>query len=148
MSLLFFLWRHLWHMEFLRLGVKVELQLQAYATATATPDLSHICDLCCTLQQCQILNQLSKVRNQNCILMDSTPWATMGTPSATLNIFNVNFILFYFILYFRVTPTVQGSSQARGQIRTAAASRHLCHSNVGSEPCLWPTPQLKLMLGT
>ena len=33
--------------------VKSELQLQAYATAMATPDLSHICDLDCSLQQHQ-----------------------------------------------------------------------------------------------
>ena len=33
-------------------GVKLELQMQAYTTATATQDLSHICDLCCSLQQC------------------------------------------------------------------------------------------------
>ena len=38
------------------------------------------------------------------------------------------------------------SSQAKGQIRTAAAS--LCHSpsNARSEPCLQPTPQLNAML--
>ena len=32
----FFLWPHLWHMEVLRLGVKLELQLPPYATGTAT----------------------------------------------------------------------------------------------------------------
>ena len=35
----------------------------AYATAMATVDLSHICDLCCSLWQCWILNPLSKARN-------------------------------------------------------------------------------------
>ena len=39
-SLLFcFLWPHLWHMEFPRLGVKSELQLPTQATATAMLDL-------------------------------------------------------------------------------------------------------------
>ena len=33
-----------------------ELQLLAYATVTATWDPSPICDLCCNLQQCWILN--------------------------------------------------------------------------------------------
>ena len=33
---------------------------------------------------------------------------------------------------------------ARGRIRAAAAS--LRHSNTGSEPCLWPTPQLRATL--
>ena len=38
--------------KFPRLGIKSELQLPAYAIATATPDLSGICDLCHSLQQC------------------------------------------------------------------------------------------------
>ena len=58
----YYLWLHLWHMEVPRLGVESELQLQAYVTARATPNLSHICDLCCSLQQSQILNSLSKAR--------------------------------------------------------------------------------------
>ena len=40
---------HPWPMEAPRLGVKLELQLPAYATATATPDLSHVCNLHCSL---------------------------------------------------------------------------------------------------
>ena len=61
-----FLQPHLQHMEVLypgtrghtklELGVKSEPELQAHATATATQDPSHICDLLCSLQQCQILN--------------------------------------------------------------------------------------------
>ena len=34
---------------------------------------SHICDLCRTLQQCQILIPLSKAKDRTCILMD-TSW--------------------------------------------------------------------------
>ena len=48
------------HMEAPRLGVESELQLQAIATATATPDRSCTCNLPCSVQQCQILNPLSK----------------------------------------------------------------------------------------
>ena len=41
-------------------------------TATiATPDLSCVCDLCCNLQQRQVLNSLSKARDQTCIFMDT-----------------------------------------------------------------------------
>ena len=58
-------------MEVPRLGVKLELQLQDYATATATRDPSYIFDLCCNLQQHQILNSLSKARDQTPVLMDS-----------------------------------------------------------------------------
>ena len=41
----FFLWLHLWHMEFRRPGVELELQPLAYAIATATPDPSRICKI-------------------------------------------------------------------------------------------------------
>ena len=47
----FFLRLHLWHIEFPRLGVKLELQLQAYAAATPPPDLSLICNPHHSLQQ-------------------------------------------------------------------------------------------------
>ena len=45
-----FLFLHLYlqHMEVLGLGVELELQLQAHTTAIATPDLSRICNLCCS----------------------------------------------------------------------------------------------------
>ena len=56
-------------------GVKSELQLQllAYATAMATLDLSQICDLHHSLQQCQILHPLSEVRDGTCILTEAAP---------------------------------------------------------------------------
>jgi len=38
-----------------------------------------------------------------------------------------------------------GSSQAKGQIRTAAASLHHSYSNTRSELHLGPTPQLMAM---
>ena len=67
----FFLEPHLWHMEISGLGVKLELQLLAYTTARATPDLSRICDLCCSLWQCWILKPLSETRNRTHTLMDT-----------------------------------------------------------------------------
>ena len=67
----FFLGLHLQHMELPRLGVKLELQLLASTTATAARDLGHICDLLHGLQQCQILNPLSKARDQIRILVDT-----------------------------------------------------------------------------
>ena len=39
---------------------------------TATQDLSRICDLRCSLQQCQTLNALSEARDQAHILMDTS----------------------------------------------------------------------------
>ena len=51
-----FLGLHPWHMEVPRLGVHSELQSPTYTTAAATRDLSHICDLHHSSQQCWILN--------------------------------------------------------------------------------------------
>ena len=59
--LVLFFWPHLQHMEVPRLGVKSELQRQAYAIATEMLNLSHICDLCCSLWQCWIFNPLTKL---------------------------------------------------------------------------------------
>ena len=61
------------HMEVPRLEVELELQLLAYTTATAMQDPSCICDLCHSLQQCQIFNPLSEARDQTSICMD-TSW--------------------------------------------------------------------------
>ena len=51
-------------------GGESEMQLPSYSTATAMPDLSHIHNLHCNLQQCWIFNPLSKGKDQTCILMD------------------------------------------------------------------------------
>ena len=61
------------YMEVPRLGVISELQLQACTTATTTVDPSH------TFWQCQILNSLSKARDQTHILMN-TNWV-LNQPS-------------------------------------------------------------------
>ena len=42
---------------------------------------------------------------------------------------------------FRATPAAYGGSCARGRI----SCLHHSHSNMGSELCLWPTPQLTAM---
>ena len=55
------------------------------------------------------------------------------------------FVLFYFLL-FRATPTAYGSSQAKDRIGAAAAGLCHSHSNMRSELCLQPTPQLTAML--
>ena len=80
----FFLELHPKHMEVLRPGVQQELQMSAYTTAIAMWDLSCICILHHSSQQCCILNPLSKVWDQTCILMDTSHicfyCATTGTP--------------------------------------------------------------------
>ena len=75
-------------MEVLRLRVKSELHLLACATAAVMPDLTHICDLCHSLWQCQVLNPLTEARDQTHILMDTSqiPFhcPTRGTPIFSL----------------------------------------------------------------
>ena len=63
---------------------------------------------------------------------------------APLRVINF-FILFFFCLFAfsRATPATHGGSQARGPIGAVDTGLHQQgHSNVGSEPCLQPTPEL------
>ena len=53
---------------------------------------------------------------------------------------------FFFVCLFRAASLAYGGSQTRGQIGAAAASLHHSHSNMGSKPCLPPTPELAAML--
>jgi len=54
------------------------------------------------------------------------------------------FFFFFFVLFAIswVAPAAYGGSQARGLIGAVATGLHQSHSNMGSEPCLQPTPQL------
>ena len=86
--LLFFGGPHLQHMDVPRLEVEQELQLPAYTTATAMLDLSRVCDLHCSSQQCRILNPLSEAKGQTHNLMFPSQicfhCAMMGTPQKFL----------------------------------------------------------------
>ena len=71
-------------MEVPRLGVELELQLLAYAAATAMQHLRSVCDIHHSLWEHQILNPVSKARDQTFNLMVPS-WicfhcATMGIP--------------------------------------------------------------------
>ena len=50
--------------------------------------------------------------------------------------------LFFFFNLFRAEPKAYRCSYTRGLIRAVAAGLHQTHSYAGSEPRLWPTPQL------
>ena len=54
---------------------------------------------------------------------------------------------FFFCLFAfsRAVPMAYGGSQARGLIGAIVTSLRQSHSNVGSELCLRPTPQLMAM---
>ena len=58
-----------------------------------------------------------------------------------LNALSPEIVVCLFVVFFRATPEVYGSSQARGSIGAAAAGLHHSHSNTRSEPCLQPTLQ-------
>ena len=55
---------------------------------------------------------------------------------------HVNVPFFFFVFLGPHPQHLVGDSQARGPIRAVAAGLHHSHSNMGSEPCLKPTPQL------
>ena len=62
--------------------------------------------------------------------------------SAVLEVTSPLLLFLFFFFFFRATPTGYGSFQARGPIGATAPGLHHGHSNMGSEPCLKPTPQL------
>ena len=68
-------------MEVPMLGVELELHLPTYTTATAMQDLSHICDLHHSSEQCQILNPQSEARSCNLVVTSRISFccATTGT---------------------------------------------------------------------
>ena len=84
----------------------------------------------------------------------ATSWFLVGFVSAVqwweLQYFLFKFIFIYVFfclsVFTRAAPVACGDSQARGPIRATAASLHRSHSNPGSVPLLWPTPQLMVML--
>ena len=62
------------------------------------------------------------------------------------NSLRANFFFFFCLFAFsKAAPVAYGGSQARGLIGAVATGLHHSHSNVGSEPCLQPTPQLMAM---
>ena len=77
------------HKVILRLEVKSEFYSLAYASATAMPNLICICKLHHSSGKYQILNPLSKARDQTCVFMVTSQihfcCAIMGTPGGDVN---------------------------------------------------------------
>ena len=69
---IYFLGLPLWHRQVPRLKVELELQLLAYTTAIASWDPRLFGNLHHSSWLRWILNPLSKVRDQTCILMDTS----------------------------------------------------------------------------
>ena len=59
-----------------------------------------------------------------------------------LYVTRISFFFFCLFAFSRATPVAYGGSQIRGLIGAVATGLCHSHSNVGSEPLLWPTPQL------
>ena len=71
----------------------MELQLQAYAITTVDP--SHICDLHCSLQQCQILIPLREARDWTHILIDTMTGSQLAEPPTGTPIYLINSLFPY-----------------------------------------------------
>ena len=88
-------------MEVSRLGVKSELQLPTYTTATSTQDLSCICNLHHSSQQCRIVNPLSKGRDRTRKLMVPSRIHFLCTTTGTaLSFLFFPFFFFFFFFFF------------------------------------------------
>ena len=57
-------------------------------------------------------------------------------------LYSVIVLFFNLFAISRAATTAYGGFQARGLIGAVATGVSQSHSNVGSEPCLQPTPQL------
>ena len=122
------------------------------------PDLSSICDLHHSSQQCQIPNPLSEARDQTHNFM-VTGWicflyAMMGTPIPfilkaptpipLLSLSSVNSVFYlsekteavYFFSFLRLFSVALWHMEVRGQIGAVANGLHHNHSNGRSEPYL------------
>ena len=82
--------------KFPRLGVKSELQLLAHATTAAAQDPNHDPDLYHSLQQCRILNPLSKARDQTSILVGFVTGEPENSPYL---LFSINCSYSFSIVY-------------------------------------------------
>ena len=65
-----------------------------------------------------------------------------GLPDLVFLFFFLSFFFFCLFVFSGATSMAYRGSQARGLIGATAAGLHQSYSNLGSEPCLRPTPQL------
>ena len=85
------------------------------------------------------------------IVLNLLPYETKRKPEVILKpddilfFFNL-FIFCHFLPFLGPLPTLYGGFQARGLIGAVVTSLRQSHSNAGSEPRLWPTPQLTATL--
>ena len=85
-------------MEVLSLGVELELSCRPWQ------HWIHICDLCCSSQQCQILNPLSKARDGIHILTESTSILNLRSHNGNSNPPLLVFFFFFFFFLRKLFP--------------------------------------------
>ena len=85
---------------------------------------------------------LSFVTEESILVIYITTWEKYVTHLMLTN----TYIGFFFLFFFRATPTTYGRSQARLLTKATAAGLHHSHRNMGSTPHLRPTPQLMARL--
>ena len=83
--------------------------------------------------------------NQRCMAYSYPTLPHLSEPKRGIGQISNLFLFFYFCL-LRATPLAYGGSQARGWIGGTATGLHHGHSKVGSDPHMWPTPQLMATL--
>lgn len=90
-------------------GVESELRLPPCATATAVPEMSRICELHCSVKQCQILNPPSEARDRTLVVMDTGRirfcCGTAGTPSTFLILDRFHICLTLLVRYWTLQPS-------------------------------------------
>ena len=69
-----------------------------------------------------------------CWWLGSVGWSRMAGVPVPCSSYNLS----HWAFFLRAAPAAYGISQARGQIRAAAASLCHRHSNAKCKPCLWP----------
>ena len=79
------------------------------------------------------------------VIMDNchTSYVFLRVACQAKNSHYLQLSLFFFNCLFRAAPAAYGRSRARGRIWTVAATLRHSHSNMRSEPRLWPIPQLR-----
>ena len=87
-------------------------------------------------------NSKLKFKRKNVIIQGENVTKILSLNLQQLRKKNLDFFFFFFLL-FRAAPATYRGSQVRGLIGATAAGLYHSHSNAGSEPHLWSTPQLK-----
>ena len=102
-----------------------------------------------TYPHCKPLWVLQSLAVCICVCPHHSPSSLLGPEALALfilgpqsqSLHQVIFFSFFFFFFLRVAPIAYGRSPTRGAIGAVVSSLCQSHSNVESEPHLWPIPQ-------